>query len=145
MVDVGLAQSVELPMVEALYAAAGYGGGIGTQDFVIVARHAGQIVGAARLCPEQGLTVLRGMQVSAQHQRQGIGARLLAACTGYLDQGPAFCLPYAHLAAFYGAARFVSIDQAVMPDFLARRMATYLARGQDIIAMRRDGPAGLTT
>ncbi len=137
-IEVRRAGNQDLEGIEALYAEAGYGGGIGAADTVFVATDAGRTVGVVRLCPEHGVTVLRGMQVDAGWQRRGIGSLLLQACRAQLDQGPAFCLPYVHLDGFYGAAGFEAADAGRLPPFLAARLATYLARGQDVIAMRRE-------
>lgn len=85
--------------------------------------------------------VLRGMQVRAGYQRQGIGAMLLAACQPFLEQAGTFCLPYAHLVPFYARLGFAPVHSAALPDFLARRLASYLAQGQDVLAMHRSSPA----
>jgi GNAT superfamily N-acetyltransferase len=133
--------------VAALYAEAGYGAPIAPLDTVMVARSRGQLVGTVRLCGEHGVTILRGMQIRRGFQRQGIGASLLAACRRHLDQGLAFCLPYAHLTGFYAVAGFEIVAAAELPDFLAQRLASYLAQGQDVLAMGRlmkkgrDGPS----
>ncbi len=139
-VMVRLAKSSDLPQVASLYHEAGYGGGIDGNDEVFVATSNENLVGAVRLCSEDGVIVLRGMQVSGAFQRQGIGAQLLRACTLHLDRGPSFCLPYSHLAEFYGTASFETVRATELPDFLAKRLHLYLARGQDVIAMRRHKP-----
>ncbi|NYE60177.1 N-acetylglutamate synthase-like GNAT family acetyltransferase [Duganella sp. 1224] len=127
--------------IAAFYAEAGYGAALDPADMVIIAEENGQLIGAVRLCAEHGVTVLRGMQIRRDHQRQGIGTRLLAACLPHLNQREAYCLPYAHLASFYGTAGFAMVDSAALPDFLAARLASYLAKGQEVIAMRRPSPA----
>ena len=104
---------------------------------MIVAKLGATLVGVARLCPEEGVTVLRGMQVSKAFQGQGIGARLLAACVPHMAQSDTFCLPYTHLEHFYAAAGFAPINGAGLPGFLAQRLAAYRGRGQDVMAMRR--------
>lgn len=127
----------DLASVANLYAAAGYGAPVDPADTVIVAKLPGRVVGAVRLCPEHGVTVLRGMQVEPALQRQGLGGRLLAACLPRLAGRQAFCLPYAHLEGFYGAAGFETVGPQALPAFLADRLAGYRAGGQDVIAMRR--------
>lgn len=145
-IEIAVAAPGELAGVASLYAAAGYGAPVGAADTVIVARLIGRVVGAVRLCPEDGVTVLRGMQVERAFQRQGLGARLLAACLPHLAGREAFCLPYAHLARFYAAAGFETVDAPALPAFLASRLAGYRAGGQDVIAMRRTpGPSILST
>lgn len=141
--NIVIASSSDLADVAALYAEAGYGAPIDPAATNLVAKDEAQLVGVVRLCPEQGVTVLRGMQIRSAYQRQGIGAQLLAACRPYLDQHPSYCLPYAHLQPFYGAAGFTLADNAELPDFLAQRLASYLAKGQAVIAMQR--PPGIRT
>ncbi len=136
MIRIGLAGPQDGDAVAGLYAEAGYGAGVQPDDTVIVATIEAMLVGVVRLCPEEGVVVLRGMQVRAEYQRQGIGARMLAACLPHLIGMEAFCLPYSHLERFYAAAGFVRAQDASLPAFLAQRLGAYRARGQDVIAMR---------
>jgi predicted N-acetyltransferase YhbS len=136
---VEIVQSADLDRIAAFYRAAGYGGGVSADDITLVATAEEGIVGVVRLCREAGVTVLRGMQVDAAFQRQGIGRTLLRHCLPHLGGGVAYCLPYAHLAAFYGEAGFVPVTPAMLPPFLAERLAGYLRKGQSVIAMRRSG------
>jgi predicted N-acetyltransferase YhbS len=139
MVSVAILPSGELHRIAAFYRTTGYGGGVSGDDITIAATAAGQIVGAVRLCKEAGVIVLRGMQVDPAFQRQGIGRLLLRHCLPHLEGGVAYCLPYAHLAGFYGEAGFVPAPPALLPPFLAERLAGYLRKGQGVIAMRREG------
>ena len=145
MIDIGIAQESDLPQIEELYAAAGYGGGVNDNDKIIVACIGSQVVGVVRLCPEEGVTVLRGMQIAHALQRKGIGAGLLRACAGYLDGATSYCLPYSHLTQFYGAASFEVIGAEDIPRFLAARLSSYLSRGQDVVAMRREVPTNYSS
>lgn len=135
--NIAVASSSDLADIAALYAEAGYGAPVDPADTVLVAKDEAHLIGVVRLCPEHGVTVLRGMQIRSAYQRQGIGAQLVAACRPYLDQHPSYCLPYAHLQPFYGAAGFTLADNADLPDFLAKRLASYLTNGQAVIAMQR--------
>jgi GNAT superfamily N-acetyltransferase len=137
---IGIATPSDYEDIAALYAEAGYGAEVEPADLVIVAKSDGQLAGVVRLCDEHGVIVLRGMQIRRAAQRQGIGAQMLAACRPYLDQRVSYCLPYSHLVSFYGAAGFVVVDGAGLPDFLSRRLASYLRDGKDVIAMRRVPP-----
>jgi GNAT superfamily N-acetyltransferase len=139
---IALAAPAELDEVRAFYARAGYGGTVAEQDVTLVARVDGRLVGVVRLCPESGITVLRGMQVDPAHQRSGLGRRMLAACRPWLERGPACCLPYEHLIPFYALAGFEVASPAQLPEFLAERLARYRAAGQRVLAMhRRPDPA----
>nr|WP_314544034.1 GNAT family N-acetyltransferase [uncultured Massilia sp.] len=134
-----LASADELGAVLALYGEGGYRGGVQAQDKVIVATIDGAVVGAVRLCLEHGVMVLRGMQVGAAFQGRGVGRALLAACETALGARPAYCLPYRHLAGFYGHAAFRAVMADALPDFLRARLAAYLTGGQEVLAMCRAG------
>jgi N-acetylglutamate synthase-like GNAT family acetyltransferase len=137
MIEIRIARHSDISQIEAFYLTLGYGGGINKKDTVFVAKANGEIVGAVRLCPEAELTVLRGMQISKAFQRQGIGTRLLDASSSHLDLRLSFCLPYSHLKGFYSSASFEPVRPIELPEFLATRLASYLARGQDVVPMRR--------
>jgi N-acetylglutamate synthase-like GNAT family acetyltransferase len=145
MIEIRPARQADVPHIEELYADAGYGGGIADGDYAMVALSGGNVIAAVRLCPENGVTVLRGMQVRESFQRQGLGARLLQTCASRLDEKMSYCLPYSHLAYFYGLASFETVDATMLPEFLAVRLSSYLARGQDVIAMRRRPKAGTSS
>lgn len=136
-VDILPAHPLDAQAIATLYADAGYGAAVGAQDTVLVAKQGAALLGVVRLCLEDGIVVLRGMQVRRECQGQGIGARLLAACEAHMAGTETFCLPYTHLERFYATAGFVRVGAGALPDFLAQRLATYRARGQDVIAMRR--------
>jgi predicted N-acetyltransferase YhbS len=114
--------------VAEFYRRAGYAGQVQATDRVLVAIEADQWVGIVRLALEGGVTVLRGMRVLAAHQRRGIGQQLLWAACDALDGRPCYCLPYAHLTAFYGQAGFRELDPQDAPAFLAERLADYRRR-----------------
>ena len=76
----------------------------------------GELIGIVRLTTEEGVVVLRGMQVHPTFQRQGIGKRLLAAVAQELDGKGCFCIPYAHLVGFYGGIGFHLTEPAKAPD-----------------------------
>ena len=139
MVSIAVVRSDELGRIAGFYRTAGYGGGVSADDITLVATTEEGIVGVVRLCNETGVIVLRGMQVDPAFQRQGIGRTLLRHCLPLLEGGVAYCLPYAHLAGFYSEAGFVPAAPALLPPFLAGRLAGYLRKGQWVIAMRRNG------
>jgi len=137
MAEISVAREVELAEVTAFYEESGYDGTPSGSDTIFLARAAGQLLGVVRLCPEEDVTVLRGMQVRPGYERRGIGSQLLRACVPLLDARPSFCLPYTHLVSFYGAVSFEVAHPSQLPSFLAARLALYLAEGRDVLAMRR--------
>lgn len=73
------ASHAEHPDITAFYVRCGYSGGLKFDDTVLVAVRDGSRVGVVRLCSEHQELVLRGMQVTPEVQRQGIGLALLEA------------------------------------------------------------------
>lgn len=135
---VSVASPAEIPDVVALYEACNYHAAVGIADTTLICRAERQVVAAVRLVREEGVIVLRGMQVLRSHQRQGIGAALLRACIPIIEERTTYCLPYAHLVPFYRSASFRPVDESVLLSFLAARLSGYVARGQDVLAMVRD-------
>jgi GNAT superfamily N-acetyltransferase len=119
----------EVSAVRRFYADRQYGGQIQPHDALLLALRDGELLGAVRLAPEHGTTVLRGMQVHPSHQRQGIGRQLLAAVAQELGSTACYCIPYAHLIGFYSSIGFDALDLHQAPDFLAERLIGYRARG----------------
>jgi GNAT superfamily N-acetyltransferase len=135
VVNVEVVRGQDLARIRAFYDAVGYGGGVSEAGISFAATAGGQVIGVVRLCEEDGVTVLRGMQVAPGFRRQGIGRALLAHCMPWLDRGPSYCLPYEHLIGFYGQAGFVPVPPDALPRFLAERLDRYLLSGQRVIAM----------
>ncbi len=133
-----LALPSEFALAQAFYDSCGYeGAAIREDDQVVIAKSATNIVGVGRLCREHGVLVLRGMQIQAAFRRQGLGSRLLAGLVAQVGQEPCYCLPYDHLGAFYAQAGFSAVSGPQLPDFLAQRLASYLALGRKVMAMQR--------
>jgi len=56
--------------------------------------------------------MLRGVHVSPEHQRRGIGTRLLRAFVGDLRAAECYCIPFAHLVGFYSQAGFSPVEES---------------------------------
>ncbi len=108
---------------------------------MLLAEQDGHLVGIVRLAAEEGVMVLRGMQVDPKFQRRGIGQRLLATVDRELNGRSCFCIPYAHLVDFYGGIGFHVIEPAQAPSFLRLRLRQYQNRGdgKEYLIMRREG------
>lgn len=132
------ALAAELAQAQIFYDACGYEGApIRAHDQVVLAKSGAQIVGVGRLCREYGQLILRGMQIAREFRRQGLGSRLLAGLVAEMADEPCYCLPYDHLGAFYAQAGFSLVTEDQLPDFLAQRLASYLALGRKVMPMRR--------
>ncbi|HEV3051784.1 MAG TPA: GNAT family N-acetyltransferase [Longimicrobium sp.] len=122
------------------YEAWGYRGGVRPEDAVYVAEADGELVGVVRRTVEEGVTMLRGMQVAPEWRRRGIGMRLLQGFVADLGGRECWCIPYTHLTGFYGMEGYETVPDAEAPAFLQARLAEYRARGLSVLIMRR--PAG---
>jgi predicted N-acetyltransferase YhbS len=134
----------ELLDVVRLYAAWQYSGEVRPDDAIFIAEQDDRLIGVVRLVAEGGTTVLRGMRVQPEFQRQRIGTRLLDAAVAGLGQLECYCIPYAHLIDFYGRVGFVPLTAREAPAFLAERLARYRQRGTacEFLIMRRRGGGG---
>ncbi len=132
------ALSDEIEEIQRFYNTVGYKGIIDSDDILIVARHETKLIGVVRLVIEENTQVLRGMQIAASHQRQGIGHALLQYLNSYIGDKSCFCLPHAWLEKFYGAVGFVKITPEQAPLFLQQRLED-CKKGEfpDLIIMRR--------
>jgi predicted N-acetyltransferase YhbS len=140
LIEVRRAMAEDISRVVNFYAERRYGGRIRPEDVVFLAEHNGEPVGVVRLATKEGVVVLRGMQVHPRFQRQGIGKRLLATVAQELDGRDCFCIPYAHLAGFYGRIGFHVIEPAKVPVFLRLRLERYQNRGdgKEYLIMHRE-------
>jgi predicted N-acetyltransferase YhbS len=137
MLEIGPIPRDRYDAVDTLYDRVGYGGKPAADDLVIGAHVDGTLVGVLRLTEEHGLTVLRGMQVDAPFQRQGVGSELLAAAGQALGSRECWCVPHLHLRAFYTKIGFEERPAADAPDFLADRWRRYTESGLGVALMRR--------
>ena len=141
LIEIRHATAEDISRVVNFYAERRYGGGIRPEDAVLLAEHDGELVGIVRLTAEEGVFVLRAMQVHPRFQRQGIGKRLLATVAQELDDRGCYCIPYAHLVGLYGGIEFHVIEPAKAPTFLRLRLERYQDRGDgnEYLIMRREG------
>lgn len=132
------AGAADLEEINAFYASVGYPDQARPIDRLWVARKGDTTVAAVRICPQpEGYMLLRGLYVAQSTQRQGIGSRLaraaLADCAGRV----CYCIPFAHLEAFYQKLKFARIRPEHAPEKVAERLSHYLDEGLDVILMRR--------
>ena len=137
-VGVETARVNEFVEAQRFYDSRGYGGAaIEPTDIVVLAKRESEMVGIGRLCQEAGFVCLRGMQVSPEFQRQGLGSRILQQLESELGPNSCYCLPYEHLLAFYCQAGFKQLTTNI-PLILDQRLTEYANRGLAVVAMFRN-------
>jgi N-acetylglutamate synthase-like GNAT family acetyltransferase len=127
-------------LVDPFYAIHGSRGSARDADVFFLAMEKDRLTGCVRYCVEQQTPLLRTMMIDQKLRRKGIGLMLLEKFAAYLDQNNihnVFCLPYAHLEAFYGTIGFHRVDTDEIPAFLLERMGVYEEGGSRNICMRR--------
>ncbi|MEH2383891.1 MAG: GNAT family N-acetyltransferase [Nostoc sp.] len=137
MVKIIQAKPHNTEAIKVFYSQCGYGGGLSEEDLILIAQLEEKIVGAVRLCPHAGFFVLRGMQVLAKFQQQGIGTQLLQVCTEQLVDQVCYCIPWQHLRSFYQQAGFQEVAPVGVPDVLRERFDNYISRGMNVVLMCR--------
>jgi GNAT superfamily N-acetyltransferase len=131
------ANKTEYPQVEQHYALCGYRGGIGDDDLVIVSPEGEAIVGAVRICFENGERVLRGMHIQPAYQGNGLGKAMLEYVALHVGLHGCYCLPHAHLRLFYGHVGFREIEEDGAPEFLVRRLRGYREAGHPTLIIMK--------
>ncbi len=132
-----LALPTDIRSINSFYSRQDSSAQVDNDEAVMIAELDGAIIGSVRLCVEHGHTLLRTMLIDRDHRRKGIGAKMLELFDRTLGDRECFCLPYSHLVSFYGAIGFEPIDEALAPEHLRERYHSYLARGLDVLIMRR--------
>jgi len=130
------AETSEHPEILKHYQTCNYGGGIQNGDRAVVAID-GEVIGAVRICMENDVKVLRGMQIKLAWQRKGLGSSMLKFLAKHVDMQGCYCLPYRHLKTFYALIGFEEILPQNAPKFLTERLEKYLSSGNnEVIIMR---------
>ncbi len=137
MITIYQAEQRNLEEVKSFYRWCSYSGELKKDDLILMAQSESQLVGVVRLCLEQDVPVLRGMQVIKPYQHQGIGTQLLQACTRQIGSRVCYYIPWTHLRSFYQQGGFKEVSSTEVPDFLRNRFEGYLAREMKVEIMRR--------
>jgi predicted N-acetyltransferase YhbS len=136
-VEIRVGEKDDLPRARSAYEQWGYHGGVRPSDCVFLAERGSDLVGVVRLTDEQGVRMLRGMQIAPQERRRGTGTRLLQAFVSRLAGSACYCVPFSHLVGFYGQVGFEEIPLGDAPSFLVERIARYRDEGHVVTLMRR--------
>jgi GNAT superfamily N-acetyltransferase len=136
-IQISQSGATEAAAIRSFYSSVGYGGGVGSPDRVFVAREGRSILAAAKLSPEDGTVVLRGMYVSVLMRGRGIGSALLECISTEIGPSACWCIPYTHLVDFYSRIGFRIAESEGTPEFLLARQAHHVLAGHEVTIMRR--------
>ena len=129
----------ELNELSDFYVKCVYGGTFDESDDVFYAVERDRLSGVVRIALENGVLILRGMQVLPTLRGKQIGRKLLSFMVDDISQikAPCYCLPHNHLAKFYGDAGFIMTKPRDVPAFLIKRQLKYTEQGLNIDVMVR--------
>ena len=131
------AQNSDLEKVRSFYTECGYGGGAEEKDVILMAMENDKIIGVVRLCTEFGSLTLRGMQISKDFQKRGIGKKLLESLNEIIGNDTCYCLPHDYLEKFYEHIGFRKIKNSSAPPDLQQRFDAYKKKGYSLIIMKK--------
>jgi len=94
-------------------------------DTILLARLAGDVVGAVALCFAERHLVLRTMVVREGLRGSGIGGALLDRCVEEIAARSCWLLGFGDLIAFYSRVGFAVVPEEEAPGPLRRRLAAY--------------------
>jgi N-acetylglutamate synthase-like GNAT family acetyltransferase len=80
-----------------------------------------KIFGVLRISEEDGTLHLRGMQISKDYQRRGVGTLMLRKISKAIEGKSCYLVGYPHLKHFYGQAGFQEIAESNVPLGVKRR------------------------
>lgn len=123
----------EITLIKDFYQKYQYDQPISPDDHFLVIQNEGGIIGALRVCHEEGVFILRGMRVADAFQRQGVGSHLLDYFSEFIDNKGCYCIAKTYLQSFYERVGFEEIKQGEAPDFLKARLHHYQTKlGLDV-------------
>src|SRR3989339_968168 len=110
--------------------------------FILLDSANNNVIGTVRYCVEEGVSMLRSMNVHPDFRGKKLGELLLHAFENYLIKNNiknTFCIPYGHLKRFYGTINFKTISDDEAPVFLQERINSYRLNYADksFLLMRR--------
>lgn len=124
----------ETVIAQSFYNQVEYRKPIKDDDVVFGAFDNQSMIGAVRLENENGVRVLRGMQIHYKYAGHGVGKKLLRLFESELGNNVCYCIPFSWLENFYSCIGFKKIDSQLAPQFLQER----LRENSQTIIMKRD-------
>lgn len=132
------ADTSHLADLNKFYIKQGYHSDWSDSERAFITIHDNQIVGAVKVESNNGVSILRGMYLGKEFQGGGLGTAFIKHIEPILDETVSYCMPFSHLADFYGKIGFKIVSPESYPAFLADRYNDYESKGYQIIAMCRE-------
>ena len=108
----------------------------------LVAELAGERVGLGRLVEhEPGVIELGGIWTDPAARGQGIARAMVAALIDRAGPVPLWCIPFAHLEAFYAASGFATAKKPWPSSIAAKVAACESQRLPTVVVLARPAPA----
>jgi N-acetylglutamate synthase-like GNAT family acetyltransferase len=120
----------DLSEINAFYAQFDYRGTVSRDDIIVAATDEERLIGIARLCSEENVSVLRGMYILPAYQRQGVGTRMLHQFDKLIGKKECWSIALAYLENFYGQIGFRFIEERKAPPHLLARIESYRIRNR---------------
>lgn len=124
-------------LVDSFYEKVGYHSHWSDTERAFISTSNDKIIGSVKVERIYGVSILRGMYLSVDFQKQGLGTKFIQHIEPVLNETESYCIPFSHLSAFYAQVGFQEIAAKSLPGFLYKRFIGYQALGYKIIAMRR--------
>lgn len=138
MAHIRVANQSDAEKVDAFYARFSKSARMATSDSIMIAEEEGKVIGAIRLCTEEGYHVARTMIVDEEYRGKGIGKQMLAAFEELICNLDCYGIAYEYLKTFYGRIGFSPILEQKAPAHLQKRYREYIASGRGkFIIMKR--------
>jgi len=101
------------------------------EDVFFILRDSQNTIGLVRFCIEEGISLLRSMNIHPEYRGKKLGLQLLKAFEEYINiqnQTKVFCIPYAHLEKFYSQIGFQKTSIDIAPQYLINRLRLYQSK-----------------
>ncbi len=119
------------------YSSVGYTPKIQQSDIVLCAFEESKIIGVVRIAHEHEVLVLRGMMIAEEHQRQGLGTKMIKKLEHSIGKNDCFCIPHDWLEGFYGQIGFIKTEDCLGPKHLQTRLIEVRKEHPHLILMKR--------
>ncbi|GEM77661.1 GNAT family N-acetyltransferase [Vibrio sagamiensis] len=127
---------LKLPLIKKLYKQYYPAGKAKSDELILTATQAGNIVALLRLKNIDCFRLLTGMLVIPDYRGTGVGKSLLAHCKQHIFKESDYCFAFSHLKSYYSQYGFKNITADELPQSLRTSFLRYVESGKDLIPMQ---------